>query len=151
MRAFSSSRDPEKRSSSHHCEQIRRLISAGSEAGSLQVLSAADPRLRGPKSRLCRPKCFGEQVLYRILLRRCCERYNWRRDHSRIVSTRTVRRRKPMACNDPECSDDAAISEAIGRIAYEALHLREDMAALKALGQVRDRVNCPLMLVAMPL
>ena len=53
-----------------------------------------------------------------------------------------------MACNDPECSDDAAIREAIGRIAYEAHHLREDMAALKALGQARDRVNCPFMLVA---
>ena len=53
-----------------------------------------------------------------------------------------------MACNDPECSDDAAIREAIGRIAYEAHHLREDMAALKALGQARDRVNCPIMLVA---
>ena len=36
-----------------------------------------------------------------------------------------------MACNDPECSNDAAIREAIGRIAYEAHHLREDMAALK--------------------
>ena len=48
-----------------------------------------------------------------------------------------------MACNDPECSDHAAIREAIGRIAYEAHHLREDMAALKALGQARDRhLNC---------
>ena len=43
---------------------------------------------------------------------------------------------------------DSAIREAIGRIAYEAHHLREDMAALKALGQARDRVNCPIMLVA---
>jgi hypothetical protein len=36
-----------------------------------------------------------------------------------------------MACNAPECSCDAAICEAIGRIAYEAHHLREDIAALK--------------------
>ena len=42
----------------------------------------------------------------------------------------------------------AAIREAIWRIAYEAHHLREDMAALKALGQARDRANCPFMLVA---
>jgi HEPN superfamily AbiU2-like protein len=53
-----------------------------------------------------------------------------------------------MACNDQEFSDDAAIPEAIERIAYEAHHLREDMAALKALGQARDRVNCPFMQVA---
>jgi len=53
-----------------------------------------------------------------------------------------------MACSDPECSDDAAIREAIERIAYEAHHLREDMAALKALGQARDRMNCSFMLVA---
>jgi hypothetical protein len=53
-----------------------------------------------------------------------------------------------MACNDSESSDDAAIREAIERIAYEAHHLREDMAALKALGQARERVNCPFMLVA---
>src|ERR1700687_1026797 len=53
-----------------------------------------------------------------------------------------------MAYNDPKYSDDAAIHEAIERIAYEAHHLREDMAALKALGQARDRVNCPFMLVA---
>jgi hypothetical protein len=46
MRAFSPSRDPEKRPNSDHCEQVRRLISAGSEAGSLQIISAADPRLR---------------------------------------------------------------------------------------------------------
>jgi hypothetical protein len=53
-----------------------------------------------------------------------------------------------MVCNYTECLDDAAIREGIERIAYEAHHLREDMAALKALGQVRDRVNCPFMLVA---
>jgi hypothetical protein len=38
---FFPSRDPEKRRNSHHCDQIRRLISAGSEVGSLQVISAA--------------------------------------------------------------------------------------------------------------
>jgi len=53
-----------------------------------------------------------------------------------------------MPCNDSESSDDAVIREAIERIAYEAHHLREDMAALKALGQARERVNCPFMLVA---
>jgi hypothetical protein len=53
-----------------------------------------------------------------------------------------------MACTDSESSDDAVIREAIERIAYEAHHLREDMAALKALGQARERVNCPFMLVA---
>ena len=53
-----------------------------------------------------------------------------------------------MASEDPEHSDDATIREAIERIAYEAHHLREDMAALKALGKARDVVNCPFMLVA---
>ena len=53
-----------------------------------------------------------------------------------------------MACNNSESSDDAVIREAIERIAYEAHHLREDMAALKALGQARERVKCPFILVA---
>ena len=48
MRAFSPLRDPEKRPNSDHCEQIRRLISAGSEVGSLQVIAAADLGLRRP-------------------------------------------------------------------------------------------------------
>ena len=45
MQAFSPLRDPEKRSNSHYREQIRRLISAGSEAGSLQVVSTGTFRL----------------------------------------------------------------------------------------------------------
>jgi hypothetical protein len=49
-----------------------------------------------------------------------------------------------VARNDPGCLDDAAISDAIGRIAYEAHHLREEMAGLKALGQARDRVKLPI-------
>ncbi len=53
-----------------------------------------------------------------------------------------------MTCNDSDGPDKATILEAIERIAFEAYHLREDMAALKALGQARDRVNCPFMLVA---
>jgi hypothetical protein len=53
-----------------------------------------------------------------------------------------------MACNDLERSDEATIGEAIQRIAFEAHHLREDIAALKALGQAGDRINCPFMLVA---
>jgi hypothetical protein len=53
-----------------------------------------------------------------------------------------------MACNGPEYSDDETVRQAIERIAYEAHHLREDMAALKALAQARERLNCPFMVVA---
>ena len=58
QRAYSPSRDPEKRPNSHHCEQIRRLISAGSEVGSLQLISTADPRLGRPECWPRRAKCL---------------------------------------------------------------------------------------------
>jgi hypothetical protein len=77
IRAFSCSRDSEKRPNSHHCEQIRRLISAGSEAGSFQIISQRTLDQDAPSPATPR-KMLGELGPYRILLRRCCERYNWR-------------------------------------------------------------------------
>src|SRR6516165_7519471 len=53
-----------------------------------------------------------------------------------------------MTGNDPKYSDDTTIRKVAERLAYETLHLREDMAALKSLGQARNRVNCPFMLAA---
>jgi hypothetical protein len=44
MGAFSPARDPERTQNSAPCEQLWRLISAGSDAGSLQVISARRPR-----------------------------------------------------------------------------------------------------------
>jgi hypothetical protein len=40
-------------------------------------------------------------------------------------------------------SDDATTNRATERLAYEAHHLREDMAALKALGKEGERVRSP--------
>jgi len=97
MRAFSLSRDPEKRPNSHHCEQIRRLISAGSEVGSLQVIYAADPRVRRPESWPCRAKCLVNWACTGaawITPRRCVACYRLRLRTSPVETMREWSRRQ---------------------------------------------------------